>query len=91
MCVLSAWRLLVMATYFYGYTTPSYHPPLWNALRHPIRLPLYVLCYLGQPVFNFHKLGAACMGPAGGCVVGGAVYIVYGDTREGIPRCYGIA
>ncbi len=69
--------LLVMATYFYGYTTPSYHPPLWNALRHPIRLPLYVLCYLGQPVFNFHKLGAACIGLVGVTLWGGGLYRLF--------------
>lgn len=54
-----------VASYLYGYTTPSYHPPLAEALTQPLQCFLYILAYLGQPLGNIDLHLAICMGGLG--------------------------
>jgi len=65
---MAAWVLagiMVAASYLYGYETPSYHPPLMEALSQPLQCLLYLLVYLGQPLGNYNVILAACMGGLG--------------------------
>ncbi len=62
---LAAWGtvgVVVMASYLYGYETPTYHPSLMEALRQPLHCALYLLAYLGQPMGNVHLILSVCMG-----------------------------
>lgn len=55
----------VIKAYLTDYTTPSYHPPLSSALTQPLHCLLYVLAYLGQPVWNLDPIISIIMGVVG--------------------------
>lgn len=62
---LLGWTALGIAVtwaYLRGYTTPSYHPPLSSALAQPLHCVLYVLAYLGQPLWNLDPIISIVMG-----------------------------
>jgi hypothetical protein len=44
--------LFEVCAYFYGYEKPARHPPVWQALNHPIPAGEYILLFLGSP-FTF--------------------------------------
>ncbi len=54
--------VMVIVSYLYGYHTPSYHPPLLEALSQPLQCILYLLAYLGQPLGNINLTLSICMG-----------------------------
>jgi hypothetical protein len=56
---------VVVAFYFYGYTSPSYHPSPWLTLREPLAFALYIAQYLGAPVVDYDGMGAAAGGAVG--------------------------
>jgi hypothetical protein len=55
----------VTVAYLQDYTTPSYHPPLASALAQPLHCALYILAYLGQPVWNLDPIISIVMGLVG--------------------------
>lgn len=57
--------ILVTWAYLRDYATPSYHPPLSSALAQPLQCSLYVLAYLGQPVWNLDPVISIVMGMIG--------------------------
>ncbi len=62
---LLGWTAIGIAVtwaYLRDYTTPSYHPPLSSALAQPLHCALYVLAYLGQPVWNLDPVISIVMG-----------------------------
>lgn len=61
----SAIGIAVIAAYLRDYETPSYHPPLASALAQPLHCLLYVLAYLGQPVWNLDPIISIVMGLVG--------------------------
>lgn len=65
---LLAWAALGSAVtwaYLKDYTTPSYHPPLASALAQPLNCALYILAYLGQPVWNLDPIISIVLGLVG--------------------------
>ncbi|HUW59615.1 MAG TPA: hypothetical protein VMZ06_01315 [Candidatus Bathyarchaeia archaeon] len=56
---------IVVAVYFYGYKSPSYHPSPWLTLHEPLAFALYILQYLGAPVVDYDGFGAAAVGAVG--------------------------
>ncbi|MBL7645005.1 MAG: hypothetical protein JNK74_02335 [Candidatus Hydrogenedentes bacterium] len=65
---LLGWFAVGMAVtwaYLRDYATPSYHPPLSSALNQPLQCVLYVLAYLGQPVWNLDPVVSIVMGMIG--------------------------
>lgn len=65
---LLAWAALGSAVtwaYLKDYTTPSYHPPLASALAQPLHCALYILAYLGQPVWNLDPIISIILGLIG--------------------------
>lgn len=57
--------MAVTRAYLRDYATPSYHPPLSSALNQPLQCVLYVLAYLGQPVWNLDPVISIVMGIIG--------------------------
>jgi hypothetical protein len=56
---------VVIKAYLTDYTSPAYHPPLSSALAQPLHCLLYVLAYLGQPVWNLDPIISIVMGVVG--------------------------
>ncbi len=62
---LLGWTAIGIAVtwaYLRDYMTPSYHPPLSSALAQPLHCALYILAYLGQPVWNLDPVISIVMG-----------------------------
>lgn len=75
--------VVVTGAYLRGYETPAYHPGLSSALGQPLECVLYVLAYLGQPVWNFDPFISLLLG-------GGGVLLWLTSTTQllacGVPR-----
>ncbi len=58
----TATSILIIGSYLYTYQTKPQQPSVLFCLSHPFQYLVYVLSYLGSPLFSYNLIGAMLLG-----------------------------